>query len=149
MEDKKLIKISKSILVVGILAWAVLGCLISFAKPSLTTSWIFEQYLGQSWSDFSSQQPRQASLQCHLVMMSYVGWLIGALFALFILFTSYRSGNRSTWVVLLVGTTLWAAIPIGFGIVFSDTVGIEWGIIFFVLSLISLGIGAKAAWSSR
>jgi hypothetical protein len=149
MERKKLITISQAILAIGIAVWAIAGCLISAANPSFCAGWIFEHYLGQSWDTFSAQQPRQAALYRHLVTMDYVDWLIGALFALFILFTTYRKGNRSAWVILLAGTTLWAAVPIGFGLMFSDPAGIGWGIITLVVAWVALAIGAKAVWSSR
>jgi hypothetical protein len=149
MEDKKLVTISRAILIIGTAVWAVMGGLISFANPSLCAGWIFEHYLGQSWDAFAAQQPRQAALYCHLVTMDYVDWLIGALFALFILFTAYRKANRSAWVILLAGTTLWAAVPIGFGLMFSDPAGIGWGIISLVVAWVALGIGAKALWSSQ
>lgn len=147
MNNKKLIRISQIILAI-IIAIQAIGALLHMVNPYFIDA-IFENYIGQPWNDFVNQQPRQASLYLRLIDMAHCWYLMGMIYALYILFTSYGRGEKLSWIILLIGMVIASATPLVFGKIFTDPVGILIGSIGLVISLLGLLVGAIPVWKNK
>ncbi len=68
---------------------------------------------------------------------------------MFIVFASYRKGEKWAWTALLIGNILGGGNVLVSGAIFSDPVGITIGIVYVCLSLIGLLIPVKVFFAKE
>ncbi len=83
--------------------WILLGGLMAAVVPDLPLSIGFENYTGQSWSDFASANPKLAELYriLHRGGIGSLGFSIAAL-VIGVILTGYRKGEKWAWFTLLI-----------------------------------------------
>lgn len=148
MQESKLLKISWIILTVAI-AFSMVWCVWVMIVGSPFMPGIFEGYIGEPWSEFLEQQPKQAALYGHLTRLHAGDAFVGSLFALLIVSASYRKGEKWAWSGLLIGTIMSFGSIIVFASMFSDPAGIALGIVGLCIGLVALLIPVKEIWSAK
>ncbi len=147
MQESKLLKISWIILAVGIVGGIVIT-VASIINP-LLTDYVFESYTGQDWNEFTEQYPKHAALYEHYSKLGNSHSLVAYIYALFIVFASYRKGAKWAWVALLLATILGSGSVVRFEATFSGGVGLGFGTIGLCVGLVALLIPAKEIWKAK
>lgn len=142
METKKSNQVSLVILMIMMII-ALMYALTGFIKPDLLVARSFQQYTGQSYSNYSAESPELANYMLILERMAAGLGVVVALGALIVLFTAFRQGLKWAWFYILIcgilgwGDTLFANVTM------NNPLLIAVNIIGIVLIVIGLIIPAK------
>ena len=106
MKESKLLKISWVVFAIALTIGTVISAVNLISPLDFFCGGRYEAYTGQSWSVFTAEQPKQATLYEFTCRGAACAWLWGCIYALYITLTDYRKGEKRAWVILLLGAIL-------------------------------------------
>ena len=120
----------------------IIGLTIMIA-PEVFMIGEYEGFTGNKWSDFISSNPDAASF--FRLENTQMGWYIFSLGVIAIIITIlfYKNGDKRSWYILLILTLMGWGGSLGYDLPTGDTKAIMMTVIFFIIGLVGLAIGAK------
>ncbi len=103
----------------------------------------FEGYTGKAWAEHISSNPDAASLL--RLQVTQTGWYIFTMGVIATLVTVlfYKTGDKPSWYILLIFTVMGWGGSLAYDLPAGDTKTIMMIVIFFIIGLFGLAIGAK------
>ena len=140
--DSKALKASWIIVLIVNCIVVILGLIVMIA-PEVFLIGEFEGYTGKKWSDHISSNPDAAFLT--RLQFTQSGWYMLTLGVIATLITIlfYKNGDKRSWYILLILTLMGWGGSLVYDLPPGDMKTIMIIVIFFIIALIGLGIGAK------
>ena len=140
--DSKALKASWIIVLIVNCIVVIIGLTVMIA-PEVFMIGEYEGFTGNKWSDFISSNPDEASF--FRLQVTQTGWYIFTLGVIAIIITIlfYKNGDKRSWYILLILTLMGWGGSLVYDLPPGDMKTIMIIVIFFIIALIGLGIGAK------
>jgi len=140
--DSKALKASWIIVLIVNCVVLLIGLTIMIA-PEVFMIGEYEGLTGNEWSDFVSSNPDAASYT--RLENTQMGWYIFSLGVIAIIITIllYKNGDKRSWYILLIMTLMGWGGSLGYDLPTGDTKTIMMIVVFFIIGLVGLAIGAK------
>ena len=143
MGQSKLLKVSWVLYTVFLFV-AMIPAVINIVHPlRFFVADSYESTVGESWSRFVTEQPKQAALYENFCRVAAAGGLSIVVLALFITLGAYRRGEKWAWIALLSGILSANAIPAIVCLTSGDMVGALFWVFWLCVGLVILLLPAK------
>jgi len=143
MEESRLLKASWVLYAVFLVVAAAVTVLNIVRPFDFFVGDYYEVYVGESWSAFAAQQPRQAALYENFSRGASASMLSAIVLGLFITLRAYRRGEPWAWVALTAGLIVANGPQVVLSLATADAMGVLFWAAWLCVGLIILLLPVK------